>query len=229
MTQYYQQEDRHFVSVDCIILGFKDSAIHVLITRRKFEPLKGEPSLMGGFVRKNESLDETVSRVVFEYTGIEGVYMEQVGTYGDIGRDTGERVISVVYYALIDMELFDEKLKEKHNAEWLDVNQVGTLIFDHNQFLKDTLKVMRRRTVTRPTGFNLLPEKFTLPQLQSLYEAIYQRPLDKRNFRKKLLEMNILEKLDEKDKSSSRKGAYYYKFNKDKYDRLLEDGFYFSI
>jgi hypothetical protein len=229
MTQFYQQEEKHFVSVDCIILGFKNNAIHVLVIKRRFEPLKGERSLMGGFVRKNESLDETVVRVVFEYTGIEGVYMEQVGTYGDVSRDIGERVISVVYYALIDMELYDEKLKEKHNAEWMDINRVGTLIFDHNQFLKDTLKVMRRRTATRPVGFNLLPEKFTLPQLQSLYEAIHQRSLDKRNFRKKLLEMDILEKLDEKDKSSSRKGAYYYRFNKDKYDRFLEDGFYFSL
>jgi hypothetical protein len=127
------------------------------------------------------------------------------------------------------MELFDEKLMKKHNAEWVNVNDVGVLILDHNQFLKDTLKLMRRRTATRPVGFNLLPEKFTLPQLQSLYEAIYQTPLDKRNFRKRLSEMDILEKLDEKDKNSSKKGAYYYKFNKEKYDQLLENGYYFSL
>jgi hypothetical protein len=229
MTQFYQQEDKHFVSVDCIILGFKSNAIHVLIIKRKFEPLKGERSLMGGFVRENESLNDTVSRVVFEYTGIEGVYMEQVGVYGDVNRDIGERVISIAYYALINMELFDEKLKKKHNAQWVDINKIDSLILDHNQLLEDTLRLMRRRTATRPVGFNLLPEKFTLPQLQSLYEAICQRPLDKRNFRKKLSEMDILEKLDEKDKSSSRKGAYYYKFNKEKYDRLLEDGYYFSL
>jgi ADP-ribose pyrophosphatase YjhB (NUDIX family) len=229
MTQFYLQEDKLYISVDCIILGFKDNAIHVLMIKRKFEPLKGERSLMGGFVRTNESLDETVSRVVFEYTGIEDVYMEQVGTYGEVGRDIGERVISVVYYALIDMELFDEKLEKKHNAEWVNINNVGQLILDHNRFLEDTLKLMKRRTTTRPVGFNLLPEKFTLPQLQSLYEAIYQRPLDKRNFRKKLFEMDILEKLDEKDKLFSKKGAFYYRFNKEKYDRLLEDGYYFSL
>jgi hypothetical protein len=152
-----------------------------------------------------------------------------VGAYGDLERDIAERVISVVYYALIDMELFDEKLMKKHNAKWVNVNDVGALILDHNQFLKDTLKLMRRRTATRPVGFNLLPEKFTLPQLQSLYEAIYQTPLDKRNFRKRLSEMDILEKLDEKDKNSSKKGAYYYKFNKEKYDQLLENGYYFSL
>jgi hypothetical protein len=229
MTRFYQQEDKLFLSVDCIILGFKDNAIHVLIIKRKFDPLKGERSLMGGFVKRNENLNEAVARVVLEYTGIENVYMEQVGTYGDVGRDIGERVVSVVYYALIDMELYDEKLKKKHNAKWVNINEVGDLILDHNQFLRDTLHLMRRRTATRPVGFNLLPEKFTLPQLHSLYEAIHQRPLDKRNFRYKILEMDILEKLDEKDKSSSRKGAYYYRFNKEKYDRLLEDGFYFSL
>ena len=229
MTQFYLQEDKLYVSVDCIILGFKAGAINVLIIKRKFEPLKGERSLMGGFVRENENLDETVARVVFEYTGIKDVYMEQVGAYGEVGRDIGERVISVVYYALIDMELFDEKLKKKHNAEWFNINEVGQLILDHNRFLDDTLQLMKRRTISRPVGFNLLPEKFTLPQLQSLYEAIYQRPLDKRNFRKKLTEMDILEKLDEKDKQFSRKGAYYYRFNKEKYDRLVKDGYYFSI
>ncbi|MDR2388207.1 MAG: NUDIX domain-containing protein [Tannerellaceae bacterium] len=229
MERFYQHEDKVLLSVDCIILGFKENAIHVLIARRKFEPLKGERSLLGGFVRKAESLNETVARVVLEYTGIEQVYMEQVGTYGEVGRDIGERVVSVVYYALIDMELYDKTLEERHNARWVNIREVGTLTLDHNQFLADTLRLMRRRTATRPVGFNLLPEKFTLPQLQSLYEAIHQQPLDKRNFRYKMLEMDILEKLEEKDKSSSRKGAYYYRFNKEKYDRLLHDGYFFSI
>ena len=229
MSQFYQQEDRLLVSVDCIILGFKDGEINVLIIKRKFEPLQGERSLMGGFVRENESLNETVSRVVAEYTGIENVYMEQVGAYGDVERDTGERVISVVYYALIDMQQFDEKLKKQHNAEWINVNKVGKLIFDHNQFLDDTIQILRMHTATQPIGFNLLPEKFTVPQLQFLYEAIYQHPLDKRNFRKKVFEMDILERLDEKDKSSSKRGAYYYRFNKEKYDHRLEGGFDFSL
>ncbi|MDR0542271.1 MAG: NUDIX domain-containing protein [Dysgonamonadaceae bacterium] len=229
MSQFYQQEHHLLVSVDCIILGFKDGEINVLIIKRKFEPLKGERSLMGGFVHENESLNETISRVVAEYTGIENVYMEQVGAYGDVGRDIGERVVSVVYYALIDMEQFDENRRKQHNAEWVNINRVGQLIFDHNQFLEDTIKILRRRTATQPIGFNLLPEKFTLPQLQSLYEAIYRHPLDKRNFRKKVFEMDILERLDEKDKNSSRRGAYYYKFNKEKYDRRLENGFDFSL
>jgi len=229
MTNFYSREDKLFVAVDCIILGFKDHEINVLIIKRKFDPLKGGRSLMGGFVREKEALNDTVTRVVAEYTGVENMYMEQVGTYGEIERDLGERVITIVYYALIDMEKFDEKLQKKHDAEWININDVGTLVLDHNQILTDTIKLLQLRTATRPVGFNLLPEKFTLPQLQSLYEAIYQKPLDKRNFRKKVLEMDILERLEEKDKSSSKRGAYLYKFNKEKYDSLLEEGFYFSL
>jgi hypothetical protein len=127
------------------------------------------------------------------------------------------------------MEQFDDKLKKQHNAEWININNVGTLILDHNRFLNDTIQMVRRRTATRPVGFNLLPEKFTFPQLQSLYEAIYKKNFDKRNFRKKIFEMDILEKLDEKEKNTSKRGAYYYKFNKEKYDSRLEDGFNFSF
>ena len=229
MAHFYSQEDKLYVSVDCIILGFKDKDINVLIVKRKFNPLKGERSLMGGFVRKNENLKQTVARVVADYTDIDNVYMEQVGAYGDVNRDIAERVVSIVYYALINMEDFDEKLEKKNNTEWVNVNNIGQLIFDHNQFIEDTLRLVRQRTATHPIIFNLLPEKFTLPQLQSLYEAIYQKTLDKRNFRKKVFEMDILEKLKEKDKSSSKRGAYYYQFNKEKYDLLLKDGLYFSL
>lgn len=229
MTSFYKEQEKFLLSVDCIILGFKGGKLYLLISKRKFEPLKDKDTLMGGFLRSDEHLEETVSRVLYEYTGIKDVYMEQVGTYGNINRDEGERVISVAYYALIDLELFDDKLCKVHNARWEEVDQVGKLIFDHNQMLHDTLKILRKKAATQPLGFNLLPEKFTLPQLQSLYEAIYQTKLDKRNFRKKILEMNILEKQEDKDKSSSKRGAFYYKFNKEKYDQLLKKGYYFSL
>jgi hypothetical protein len=224
MKPLYSREDRLLVSVDCIILGFQDKEINVLIVKRKFNPLKGGRSLMGGFVRKNESLNEAVTRVVAGYTGVENVYMEQVGAYGEVCRDPGGRVVSVVYYALIDMHQFDEQLKDRHNTEWVNIKNVGPLILDHRQFLDDALRHLRLQSAAHPVGFNLLPEQFTLPQLQSLYEAIYARELDKRNFRKKVLEMGVLEKLDKKDKSSSKRGAFYYKFNKEKYDYLVENG-----
>lgn len=226
---FYKDQEKFYVSVDCLILGFKNDKLYLLISKRKFEPLKGQDSLMGGFVRSDESLSQTVSRVVFEYTGIQDVFMEQVGAYGEIGRDTGERVVSLAYYALIDIQSFDEQLCKVHNARWEELDKVGNLIFDHNQILNDTIEILRNKAATKPLGFNLLPEKFTLPQLQSLYEAIYQTELDKRNFRKKILEMNILEKQDDKDKSSSKRGAFYYKFNKEKYDQLLQKGYFFSL
>lgn len=226
---FYKEQEKFYVSVDCLILGFKNDKLYLLISKRKFVPLKGQDSLMGGFVRSNESLSETVSRVVFEYTGIQDVFMEQVGAYGEIGRDIGERVVSLAYYALIDIQSFDEQLCKVHNARWQELDKVGQLVFDHNQILNDTIDILRNKAATKPLGFNLLPEKFTLPQLQSLYEAIYQTELDKRNFRKKILEMDILEKQEDKDKSSSKRGAFYYKFNKEKYDLLLQKGYFFSL
>jgi hypothetical protein len=226
---FYREQEKFYLSVDCIILGFKEGKIYLLISKRKFQPMKGMDTLMGGFLRSGESLSETVSRVLYEYTGIKGVYMEQLGTYGDVDRDAGERVISTAYYALIDLEMFDDELCKIHDARWEELSKVGELIFDHNKMLSDTLDILRQKAASQPIGFNLLPEKFTLPQLQSLYEAIYQTTLDKRNFRKKILEMDILEKQEDKDKSSSKRGAYYYTFNKEKYDTLLQQGYYFSF
>jgi len=226
---FYKDHKKFYVSVDCIILGFKNDKLYLLLTKRKFEPLKGKDSLMGGFIRADENLTDAVSRTVFEYTGITDMFMEQIGAYGDIGRDIGERVISIAYYALVNIESFDEGLREMHNTKWVELDNVDELIFDHNKILNDTISVLRKKAISQPIGFNLLPEKFTLPQLQSLYEAIYNTTYDKRNFRKKMSEMGILEKLEEKDKQNSKKGAYYYRFDKEKYDQLLEKGFYISL
>jgi ADP-ribose pyrophosphatase YjhB (NUDIX family) len=226
---FYQKEEKFFVATDCIILGFNNKELNVLLHKRTFEPLKGEWSLMGGFVRSGESVNEAASRVLTECTGIDSLFMEQVGAYGDVTRDLGERVISVAYYALVNMNDFNVDLLEQYDAQWTKLSDLPELIFDHKQMIHDTLSRLKRKAGTRPVGFNLLPDKFTLPQLQTLYEAIYQAPLDKRNFRKKLHAMDILEKLDEKDKKSSKRGAFYYMFNKEKYDKLLDDGFYFSL
>jgi len=184
---------------------------------------------MAGFIRPSENLTETVQRVVYEYTGIQDMFLEQVGVYSDIGRDIGERVISIACYALVDIQLFDEELYKTYNARWEELEKVGKMVFDHNKMVSDAIHILRQKVMTQPIGFNLLPEKFTLPQLQRLYEAIYQAPLDKRNFRKKINEMDILDKQEDKDKSGSKKGAFYYKFNKEKYDALLEREQYFSL
>ncbi len=222
---YYQEEERFNVAVDGIILGFKDKDLYILVTKRRFEPLKGKSSLMGGFTKAEESLDEAAIRVIREYTGLDNIHIEQVGAYGEVNRDMGSRVISVAYYALINLEQFKEKLNHKYNTEWVNINRVGELILDHNQMLKDAIKILQMRIVSQPVGFNLLPEKFTFPQLQAMYEAILQKSLDKRNFRKRIQQMDILRKLEEKDKSNSKKGAFYYTFDKEKYDDLLEQGY----
>jgi len=215
-SNYYYLQDSFLVAVDCIILGFMDNEIKLLAHYREMEPEKGGLSLMGGFVRNNESLDDAAIRVLTNLTGLQNIYMEQVGMYGDINRDPGERVISCAYYALIDASLQDQSLLEKHNAFWTNINRASELIFDHAKMVADTLKILRRKAILQPIGFNLLPEKFTLTQLQLLYEAIYAQQFDKRNFRKKMVGLNFLEKLDEIDKTGSKKGAYFYKFKDDR-------------
>ena len=191
--------------------------------------MKGQWSLMGGFVKSGESVDEAASRVLTDCTGIEHLFMEQIGASGDVSRDLGERVISVAYYSLVNMNDFSPEILENHNATWTKISELPDLIFDHNQVINDTLSVLKKKAASRPIGFNLLPEQFTLPQLQTLYEAIYQTLLDKRNFRKKLNAMDILEKLDIKDKKSSKRGAFLYKFNEKKYNKWVEQGFDFSL
>ncbi len=215
MTQnstYYNSQDSFLVAVDCIILGFKDNEISLLVHHRAMEPEKGGLSLMGGFVKRNESVNQSAISVLSTLTGLENIFMEQVGVYGEINRDPGARVISCVFYALIDISVHNELLLKEHNAFWVNVSRASELIFDHLQMVNDALHILRNKADVQPIGFNLMPEKFTIPQLQSLYEAIYDQPLDKRNFRKKIQTMDFLEKLKEVDKSGSKKGAFYYKF-----------------
>lgn len=219
MTQnsiYYNSQDSFLVAVDCIILGFKDNEISLLVHHRAMEPEKGGLSLMGGFVKENESVNQAASSVLFSLTGLENIFMEQVGVYGEIDRDPGERVISCAFYALIDICAYDESLLIEHNAFWVNINRAAQLIFDHSQMVEDAISILRRKASIQPIGFNLMPEKFTMTQLQSLYEAIYGYPMDKRNFRKKMSSLDFLQKLDEIDKTGSKKGAYLYKFKEDK-------------
>jgi len=229
MIKYYQDADRQLIAVDCIIFGFDDAELKLLLLKRNFEPAKGKWSLQGGFLKDSEGIDEAAARVLRELTGLHDVYLEQLYTYGSLDRDPGERVVSVAYYALIKIAENDQDLVKENGAYWCPLSDIPELIFDHNEMVQKALRRLRRKAKIQPIGFELLPEEFTLPQLQSLYEAIYHKELDKRNFRKKILGMELLDKLDEKDKSSSKKGAYLYRFNREKYDELLAKGFYFSL
>jgi len=228
-TLYYNQYDQFYVAVDCIIFGFHENELKLLLIKRRFDPCRGEWSLMGGFLNRGESINQAVERVLFDLTGLKDVFMEQIGVFGEIDRDPGERVLSTAYYALINIHHYDSRLAEVHNAVWVPINDLPALIFDHQEMVNSAIRALRRKAGRQPIGFNLLPELFTLSQLQSLYEAIYQTSLDKRNFRKKIFEMDILEKLDKKNKNASKRGAFYYRFNKEKYDCRLENGAVFSF
>lgn len=219
MTDYYSKNPRFYVGVDCIIFGFEKNQLSLLLLQRNFEPAKGQWSLMGGFVQENESADDAAKRVLFELTGLKDVYMEQIGAFGEIHRDPGERVISLAYYALININEYDRELVSLHNAHWMNINELPDLIFDHNQMVEKARNVMKQKASRAPIGFNLLPELFTLTQLQNLYEAIYGEPMDKRNFRKRIADMGFIEKTDKIDKTGSKRGAYLYKFNDKAYQK----------
>lgn len=217
MTTYYNINPRFYVSVDCIIFGFDKGSLKLLLLKRNFEPAKGSWSLMGGFVQDGESVDDAAKRVLAELNGLENVYMEQVGTFGEVDRDPGERVISVAYYALININEYDRNLVQQHNAHWAEINEIPPLVFDHPQMVKQARIMLQKKASSEPIGFNLLPSLFTLFQLQSLYEAIYGEPLDKRNFRKRVADLNYIEKTDKIDKTGSKRGAALYKFNENAY------------
>ena len=217
MTTYYNINPQFYVSVDCIIFGFDKGSLKLLLLKRNFEPAKGSWSLMGGFVQDGESVDDAAKRVLAELTGLENVYMEQVGTFGEVDRDPGERVISVAYYALININEYDRNLVQQHNAHWAEINEIPPLVFDHPQMVKQARIMLQKKASSEPIGFNLLPSLFTLFQLQSLYEAIYGEPLDKRNFRKRVADLNYIEKTDKIDKTGSKRGAALYKLNENAY------------
>jgi 8-oxo-dGTP diphosphatase len=228
---HYSKFPRYLVAVDCIIFGYDllDKKIKLLLSKRIFEPALGKWSLAGGFVEENESLDKAACRVLRNITGLESVYMKQSYSYGNVDRDPGDRVISVAYFALIAIRDIDKDLADKNGVHWRSIDRLPDLIFDHPEMVKKALSDLQSQVKVKPIGFELLPEKFTLVQLQDLYEAIYQRSVDKRNFRKKILSMGIIEKLDEKEKETSKKGAYYYRFNEDRYKKLKQNGFYFNL
>ena len=222
MQQYYSLHPRFYHAVDCIIFGFSGGELSLLLLKRKFDPGKGEWSLMGGFVQEGEHMDDAAKRVLAELTGLTNVFMEQVGSFGQVNRDPGERVISTAYYALININEYDRDLVEKHNAYWVKINELPTLLFDHQQMVNRARLVMKVQAAMQPISFNLLPEHFTLTQLQTLYEAINGEPIDKRNFRKRVAEMSYIEKTGLIDKVTSRRGAALYTFNEAKYQESLK-------
>lgn len=215
---FYSENPRFYIAVDCIIFGLVEGRLCLLLTKRDFEPEKGKWSVMGGFVQDDESVDDAGRRVLRELTGLENVYMEQVHAFGEVKRDPGERVVSIAYYALLGPGEYDPELLALHNASWVRLDELPPLGFDHPEMVRMTLALIRRKFSTEPIGFNLLPELFTLSQLQTLYETILGEPIDKRNFRKRIAEVACVEKTDLIDKTGSRRGASLYRFNDSLYN-----------
>ncbi|HEY8929276.1 MAG TPA: NUDIX domain-containing protein [Mucilaginibacter sp.] len=215
--QKYSRQTRHLLAVDCVVFGFDGEALKILLIQRAFQPEKGNWSLMGGFVQQNESLDAASNRILKELTGLEGVYLEQLHTFGDTSRDPIERTISTAYFALIDINKYEKQLTTDYHAEWFLLKNVPKLIFDHQDMVEAAKRRIRYKAALHPILFELLPEKFTIPQLQTLYESVFNTTIDKRNFSKRVLGTGLLIKLAEKDKAGSKRGAYYYQLNKQNY------------
>lgn len=224
----YSEQEKYYIAIDCIIFGFDKEKLKLLLIKRNLKPMQGKWSLMGGFLQPDESLDQAAQRILEKLTGLKDIFLEQLAAYGDIERDPAGRVVSVAYYALIDTEKYKEIENSSYTAHWFDIADKPPLIFDHDQMSKDALEKLKEKSAAYPIGFELLPVKFTLPQLQKLYEAIHQMEFDKRNFRKKILSFNILKRLEEKDKAGSRKGAFLYAIDQERYRKMLQEGLHFE-
>jgi 8-oxo-dGTP diphosphatase len=212
-------------SIDCVILGFDAGELKVLLIERNENPFKDWLALPGYIVEQDESIDDAAERILYELTGLRDLHMEQFHTFGEVNRHPQGRVITVGYYALLRIN-GQKELKSVNQlakkALWHTVNDLPKLAFDHSEIFNTAFNKIRRRLNYQPIAFELLPEKFTLTQLQALYEAILNKPLDKRNFRKKMLSYGFLKELPEKQKGVSYRAAKLYKFDRRKYSKIFQ-------
>jgi len=221
---------RPALTVDCVVFGLDDEDLKVLLIQRDLEPFAGKWALPGGFVRMEESLKEAARRELAEEAGVSNVFLEQLFTFGDLSRDPRGRVVTVAYYALVKLGNYAVKgATDARNAAWFAVDDVPPLAFDHDRILEVAYERLKGKVRYQPIGFELLPPKFTLTQLQKMYEKVLDRPLDKRNFRKKILGMDILQGLDEVETDVAHRAAQLFRFDKKRYDALVKQGFNFEI
>ncbi len=218
------------LSIDCVVFGFKDSSLSVLLVKHGDGITKGKWALPGGWIQYNESLDKAAYRILTSQTAVQNIYLEQFHVFGEVNRFPVKRVITVCYYALVNIENFALHAGPTvSDVVWFNVNKVPKMSFDHNKIFKQCFAHLQHKVQHEPIGFNLLPKKFTLLQLQELYEAILEKKLDKPNFRRKLIKMNLLVSSTEKQKDVSHRAAKLFRFDKKVYDRLIEKGFSFEI
>lgn len=214
MNQNYEKyEDvKRLLSVDCVIFGYEKEQLKLLLFKRIIEPARGEWSLIGGWIKEDESAEDAAMRVLTYITGLKDIYLEQVKVFSKPDRDPGGNVLTVVFNALIRIEKHSNDLIKEYGARWFPISEVPKLIFDHDEMFKDAFEKLQLIATYNLIGRQLLPEKFTLTHLRQLYNEIFQKNFDPGNFRKKVLSLKLLERLEEKDMSESKKGAYYYKF-----------------
>ena len=217
MLDLYKQQTKCLVALDSIIFGFDGEELKLLLVKRGVQTDRATWSLMGGWLKSTESLDEGADRILFELTGLAGVFLEQLCAFRDPQRDPVERTVSVAYYALVNVKDYETKISDTHQAQWFSMHDLPELLFDHREMIKKAIERLRYKAAFHPVGFELMPETFTIPQIQNLYEAIYGSNFDKRNFSRKILSTGLLIKLKEKQKGFSKKGAFLYKLDNDKY------------
>ena len=228
--KYCYEYPRASVTVDCVLFGLSEDKLKVLLIQRAHDPFAGKWALPGGFAEMEESLEESAKRELEEETGLSKIYLEQLYTFGDLGRDPRGRTISVAYFALVQAaEHTAQGADDASDAGWFGIDKLPKLAFDHAKILDCALQRLRAKVRYQPIGFELLPRKFTLTKLQRLYEVILGRELDKRNFRKKILGMNVLEELAEVESGGARRPAKLYRFQRKQYDALVKKGFHFEI
>jgi 8-oxo-dGTP diphosphatase len=226
----YSSEIIDALSIDCLIFGFRESGLDILLIKHGEGISKGKWALPGGWIQYNENVDEAASRLLNSLAGVSNVYLEQLRSFGHVDRYPSKRVITIAYYALVNADLY--KLNPgftASDAKWFNVHDVPKLPYDHHEILEFGFQHLKHKVRHEPIGFNLLPKKFTLHNIQKLYEAILETELDKPNFRRKLLNMNLLVPCDEKQKDVSHRAANLYRFDKKIYNQLKEKGFTFEL
>ncbi|MES2513137.1 MAG: NUDIX domain-containing protein [Bacteroidota bacterium] len=228
--KYVYEYERPALATDCVIFGFDGGELKLLLIEREKEPFKNKWALPGGFVFIEETTEECARRILVEKTGVKHMFIEQLYTFSDTDRDPRERIISVAYFALVNKHQYELIAgRDTIKAEWFELSKLPKLAFDHSKIVKVAIQRIKGKVSYQPIGFELLNEKFTLSQLQALYEAILEVSIDKRNFRKKILGMGFLKGLEEKEQNVARKAGQYYSFDKKAYKELTQKGFHFEL
>jgi 8-oxo-dGTP diphosphatase len=218
------------LSVDCVVFGFERTRLEVLLVQRAIAPSLGMWALPGGFIQLQEQVIPAAGRILQATTSLEGIYQEEVGVFDRPDRYPGRRVITIAHFALVSPENYSlAPGTDTRAARWFELSQLPRLAFDHQEIIDGALEKLRKRIRQGPIGFELLPAKFTLPRLQSLYEAILGTSLDKRNFRKKILRLGVVRQLQETDPESTRRAACLYCFDAEAYERLKKEGMLFQV